>query len=255
MLQYKDASTVYTVSLNRYQVLYRTIGMKIARGKDSKKNKREETRPPAARHTESERHAAAQPTGPPERGLRLLTTLVSAGEKGMAFFKQFTKLAHQNVLTGTEAEADWTARCSALLPKDRRDATRDACACVLGLAHVLVQSAKAVCDSARTTLCCPQRRWACRGHRPPTSAIIFLHASTTGAPRRRTRSFLYGRIFLSRRMSWIAPGGSPTSSFSFSSSVFRSIPACGSSHTRRPLHLYPTIFHFSASIPRYSDLN
>ena len=34
----------------------------------------------------------------------LLTTLVSAGEKGMAFFKQFTKLAHQNVLTGTEAE-------------------------------------------------------------------------------------------------------------------------------------------------------
>ena len=50
-----------------------------------------------------------------------LTTLVSAGEKGMAFFKQFTKLAHQNVLTGTEAEADdWVATAYAVVIRESR---------------------------------------------------------------------------------------------------------------------------------------
>ena len=75
----------------------------------------------------------------------LLTTLVAAGEKGMAFFKQFTKLAHQNVLTGTEVEADVDSKMfSAAAGKIGGDATAETVRrAVLGLAHVLVQSAKA----------------------------------------------------------------------------------------------------------------
>ena len=75
----------------------------------------------------------------------LLTTLVAAGEKGMAFFKQFTKLAHQNVLTGTEAEADVDSKMfSAAAGKIGGDATAETVRrAVLGLAHVLVQCAKA----------------------------------------------------------------------------------------------------------------
>lgn len=75
----------------------------------------------------------------------LLTTLAAAGEKGMAFFKQFTKLAHQSVLTGTDAEAAVDSKMfGAAAGKIGGDATAASVrGAVLGLAHVLVQCAKA----------------------------------------------------------------------------------------------------------------
>ena len=75
----------------------------------------------------------------------LLTTLATGGEKGMAIFKQFTKLAHQSVLTGTDAEADVDSKMfAAAAGKIGGDATAAAVrSAMIGLAHVLVQCAKA----------------------------------------------------------------------------------------------------------------
>lgn len=75
----------------------------------------------------------------------LLVALASEGEKGMVFFKQFTKLAHQSVLTGTDAEADVDSKMfGAAANKIGGEATADSVRrAVLGIAYVLVQCTKA----------------------------------------------------------------------------------------------------------------
>ena len=62
-----------------------------------------------------------------------------------AFFKQFTKLAHSSVLTGTEADASddnkmFAAAAGKIGSGTTAEAVRRA---VVGIAHVLVQCAKA----------------------------------------------------------------------------------------------------------------
>jgi hypothetical protein len=73
----------------------------------------------------------------------LLTTLAAGGEKGQAFFKQFTKLAHQSVLTGTDAEAAVDSKMFGAAAGKIGTTAAAVRAAVLGLAHVLVQCAKA----------------------------------------------------------------------------------------------------------------